>query len=556
METVEFTYDAAMFREVFETQFTWLCGFERNVRRYGQKTALFDPSSGRAWTYRQLDAVTNQLAHALQRDGVGHGDVVLYQLFNSPEFAFCYLAPQKLGAINAPANYNLAAGETASLLERNRPRVYLYDAEVRQMACHALELSGYRPERIIMVDSPGAAGPAPEGHILFSDYLAGQPQTPVTPDCRPHIYDEVTRLFTSGTTGLPKGVPLNHVTEVLSAHDVMMNFPLNADDRTMNMTPWFHRGGLHSGGLTPALYAGGEVVVLRTFQPKLCLEYAEKYKVTFLIGVPAVLEMLANTQQKRAYDLSSLHGIVTMGAPLEKAACERYHRVLTPNIFNGYGTTETFWNTFLRPAELPAMAGSAGRACTDDEVRVVKYCEDRRAEPDELAAQDNCEVGEVIIRSPTKCTYCYSDSAQVSHEKFYKGWLYTGDLATWDENQFLFLRGRKDDMLICSGENIYPAQIEEVLNTHPKVRDCIVTAVPDKTRGQAVAAYIVADDASLTVSEMIDFCNRSPMLSQYKRPRYYRFVDALPLTATGKKQHFKIREQAAQDLAAGLLRRS
>lgn len=553
---MEFTYDAAMFREVFETQFTWLCGFERNVRRYGGKTALFDPLSGRSWTYRQLDEITNQFAHALQQSGVGHGDVVLYQLLNSPEFAFCYLAPQKLGAINAPANYNLAAGETAHLLESNRPKVYLYDAEVRQMACKALELSSYRPEHIIMVDALGTAGQPPAGHLLFSSYLAGHPQTPVTPACTPHIYDEVTRLFTSGTTGLPKGVPLNHVTEVLSAHDVMMNFPLNADDRTMNMTPWFHRGGLHSGGLTPTLYAGGEVVVLRTFQPKLCLEYTEKYKVTFLIGVPAVLEMLANTQQKRAYNLSSLHGIVTMGAPLEKAACERFHQVLTPNIFNGYGTTETFWNTFLRPAELSAMAGSAGRACTDDEVRVVKSYDDRRAEPDELVVQDNCEVGEVIIRSPTKSTFCYSGNAQVSHEKFYKGWLYTGDLATWDENQFLFLKGRKDDMMICSGENIYPAQIEEVLNTHPKVRDCIVTAVPDKTRGQAIAAYIVAADDSLTVSDMIDFCNHSPMLSQYKRPRYYRFVQALPFTATGKKQHYKIREQAAQDLKEGLLRRS
>lgn len=251
--------------------------------------------------------------------------------------------------------------------------------------------------------------------------------------------------------------------------------------------------------------------------------------------MPAVLEMLANTQQKRAYNLSSLHGIVTMGAPLEKAACERFHQVLTPNIFNGYGTTETFWNTFLRPAELPAMAGSAGRACTDDEVRVVKSYDDRRAEPDELVVQDNCEVGEVIIRSPTKSTFCYSGNAQVSHEKFYKGWLYTGDLATWDENQFLFLKGRKDDMMICSGENIYPAQIEEVLNTHPKVRDCIVTAVPDKTRGQAIAAYIVAADDSLTVSDMIDFCNHSPMLSQYKRPRYYRFVQALPFTGHRQK---------------------
>ena len=553
---MDFTYDITMFKEMFETQFTWLGGFERNVRRFGDRTALFDPASNRSWTYEQLDGAANQLAHALQHDGVGRSDVVMYQLLNSPAFAFCYIAPQKLGAINSPANYNLAPGETAKILEHNRPKVYLYDADVREMACQALALSSYQPERVVMVDYSGNAGPAPEGHIRFEDYLAPYGTGPVEMAHIPHIYDEVTRLYTSGTTSLPKGVPLNNVNEVLSAHDVMMNFPLNSTDRTMNMTPWFHRGGLHSGGLTPTLYAGGEVVILRSFNPKVCLEYVEKYGVTFLIGVPAVLGMLANTQEKRNYDLHTLRGIVTMGSPLEKAACNRFHQVLTPNIFNGYGTTETFWNTFLRPYELPEMAGSAGRACTDDEVRVVHAYDDRKAEPEDVVAEDNQEVGEVIIKSPAKSTCSYYNNPEMNRQKFYKGWLYTGDLATWDDHQFVSICGRKDDMIICSGENIYPTQIEEVLNIHPKVHECIVTAVPDKTRGQAVAAYIIPEDDSLTVAEMIDYCNKSPMLSQYKRPRYYRFVQELPFTATGKKQHFKIKELAAQDLAAGLLRRN
>jgi long-chain acyl-CoA synthetase len=245
-----------------------------------------------------------------------------------------------------------------------------------------------------------------------------------------------------------------------------------------------------------------------------------------------------------------------MGAPLEKAACLRYLETLTPNIFNGYGTTETFWNTFLRPYDLPDMSGSAGRSCTDDEVRVVKTYEDTKAEPDDMVAQDNTEVGEVIIKSPSKSTFSYYNNEEMTKQKFYKGWLYTGDLATWDDNQFISICGRKDDMIICSGENIYPVQIEEVLNAHPKIKECIVTSVPDKVRGQAVVAYIIPADTSLTVAECIEYCNESPMLSSYKRPRYYRFVEELPFTATGKKQHFVMKEMAVDDLANGLLRRS
>ena len=129
-----YTYDADRFRAVFERSFTWLAGFERNVRRFPDKTAMIDPAAGKSWTYAELDADTNRLARALQSAGVGEGDVVLYQLYNSPQFAFCYIAPQKLGAVNSPVNFNLSAGETARLLDRDRPKVYVYDCDVADMA--------------------------------------------------------------------------------------------------------------------------------------------------------------------------------------------------------------------------------------------------------------------------------------------------------------------------------------------------------------------------------------------------------------------------------------
>ena len=550
-----YTYDLSMFQETFESEFTWLNGFMRNVRRFGYRPAAIFPAENREWSYVQLNAEANRLANRMKADGIKKSDVVFMQLFNSPEFLFAYIATQKIGAIINPANFNLSPGETAEIINHNQPRVYIYDAEMVKTAVKALSLCTHKPEVVVAVNHSVKDFAAPEGHVLYEDYVKDAEETDPPIDFAPHIYDEIVRLQTSGTTGTPKGVPLNNVNEVLSAHDVIMHFPLNPTDITMNMTPWFHRGGLHSGGPTPTLYVGGAVVIMRTFNPKVTLKYVETYKITFLTGVPSVLTLLATKQEKHPKDISSLKGIITMGSPLEKEQCIRFMKVLTPNLFNGYGTTETFWNTFLRPFDLPEMSGTAGRSCTDDEVRIVKVYDDRKAEPDELAATDNVEEGEVIIKCPQKSTYCYVNNPQSTKEKFYKGWMYTGDIGTWDEKQFITIAGRKDDMIISKGENIYPARIEEVINLHPKVSECIVTGVPDSTRGESLAAYVIKADDSLTVQELLEYCSESPNLSKYQVPRYYRFVTELPHTATGKKQHFVIKKQAREDLKNGLLLR-
>lgn len=323
----------------------------------------------------------------------------------------------------------------------------------------------------------------------------------------------------------------------------------------MNTTPWFHRGGLHCAGPCPTFYAGSALVIQGKFDALTTLKYVGKYKITFLVGVPTVLEALADVQERQGLDIASLKGIVTMGSPLERSACIRYQKVLTPNIFNGYGTTETFWNTFLRPFDLPDNAGTAGASCVDDDVRVVKVYEDRKASTDDLVKMDGMEVGEVIICSPAKSPYTYINNEKATEEKYSDGFIYTNDLATWDENQFITIVGRKDDMIISSGENIYPTEVEAVLNLHPKVKDCIVTSVPDKVRGQIVTAYVVRCDDSLTVEELDEYCKNSNDIANFKRPRYYRFTEQIPFNATGKKLHVKIKEQAEKDHKNGLLYR-
>lgn len=544
-----------MFRRSFESGFTWLEGFMRNVRRYGNHEALFDPSIPQIWSYKELNAEANKLANAILEKGVTKGDVVMFRLCNCPEFIFTYLACHKIGAVACPINFRISAGEVAQTIDDSMPIVFVYSAEDKSDVAQALADSKHKPTTVIAVEDEAHTTPIP-GASLYRDFTRYSKDSDPEFDWSLSIYDETSRLYTSGTTGKPKGVCLTSINEVLSAHDVMIHFPLSPVDKTLNTTPWFHRGGLHSGGVTPTLYVGGCVVVMRKFEPVATLKYIEDYKLTYVTGVPNVLALLTLEQEKNGYDLSSLRGIVTMGSPLERSACIQYQKILTPNIFNGYGTTESFWNTFLRPHDLPAMSGTAGSSCADDDVRVVKVFDDRKARPDELASQDNNEVGEVIIKSHAKSAYFYYNNEPETDRKFSDGFLYTNDLATWDKNQFITIVGRKDDMIISGGENIYPTQIEEVLNSHTKVSDCIVTAAPDKVRGEVVTAYVVKGDESLTVAELEEFCKNSRMISNYKRPRYYRFISEIPFNATGKKLHYKMKEMAKEDLLNGLLVRA
>jgi acyl-CoA synthetase (AMP-forming)/AMP-acid ligase II len=540
-----YRYDPSAFRQVFERHFTYLAGVQRNSHRYAGRHALHDPAGGRRWTYAELWADTGRLAASLAEAGVRAGDAVVFSLFNGPEFVLAWLATVRLGAVAAPINFRLSPGEVAYVLDDSRPRAFVYDAALAETAAAALMRADHEPRLVAAV---GDADTTTVARLIE----AGDPHA--IPDLPPDIstYAETTRLYTSGTTGMPKGVSLSGLVDVLSAHDVIMHFPLTPEDRTLNMTPWFHRGGLYSGGPNPVLYCGAESVALRQFDPATVLDWVAEHGLTFLIGAPTNLAMLAAEQTARPRDLSTLNGIVTMGAPLDREACLRYQETLTPRIFNGYGTTEAFWNTFLRPSDLPEHAGSAGRACTDDDVAVVHIYDDRPADPDDHVAKDGSEVGEVVVRS-IKSGYAYVNQPDEQAARFRNGWLYIGDLATWDEDEYVTIVGRKDDMIISGGENVHPTQVEAVLAEHPGIVDAAVVGLPDGRWGELVVAYVVATDPELDAAACEAHCHSHPMLAAYKRPRAYRFVTELPMTATGKKVHYQLREQAQRDAADGLL---
>ena len=538
------------FKKIFESHYTWIEGFMRNVRRYPEKTALIDPLRKLTQNYKLLNAEVNRLSNTLMANDFQPHDIVMVLLKNCPEFVYAYIAAHKMHGVCCPVSFRLSAGELAWAMTDAKPRVFIYDVRFDETVKEALRLSSYQPEHVIVV-----GGKENADAVTYPEFVAGGSEEEPAFVCDYYTYDETLRLYTSGTTGRPKAVPLLSINEVLSAHDVMMELPMNDEDITMNTTPWFHRGGIHSAGPAVVFYAGASLVIMDKFNAIDTLDYAEKYHITYVIGVPTVLDALADEQEKHPRKLTSIRGCIAMGSPLEREACIRYKTVLTPNIFNGYGTTETFWNTMLRPGDVLSHAGSAGRSCVDDDVRVVKIYEDRKGEPDELVAQDGSEVGEVIMCSPAKSPYQYHNNDAASADKYYKGFVYTNDLATWDKDQFVTILGRMDDMIISSGENIYPAEVEAVLDAHPAVKESIVTSVPDKVRGQIVTAYVVTDNPDLTPEDLDEFCKESPEIANFKRPRYYRFVDSVPHNATGKRMHRQMKEQAKEDLKNGLLYR-
>ena len=241
MEKQTLTYDVQMFRDTFENEFTYLNGFLRNVHRFKERTALTCPQRERSWSYPQVNAACNKLSHALMADGVEKQQIVMYQLFNCAEFVFLYLAPQKIGAINSPINFRLSYGETAYILDDSKPKVYFYDSELKETAEKALNMAKHKPDRVVMVDVTGKEKPF-AGSITYEDYVRNKSEA--DPEVRrpSGIYSEVTRLYTSGTTGMPKGVPLNNINEIMSAHDVMMHFPLGPDrqdhEHDSMVPPW------------------------------------------------------------------------------------------------------------------------------------------------------------------------------------------------------------------------------------------------------------------------------------------------------------------------------
>ena len=516
---------------------------------FAERNALTCLATGRTLTYRELDRITNQLSNRFREDGFKKGDVMMVCLYNTFHLPVSMLGAWKNLQIFSPINFRLSPGEVRIHLEDSEPKVFIYDSDLDETIEKALQLSRHKPDVLISTHRSCV-----NRSIEFDDYIRNAfEEDPNVLDRIKKIdplHDEIERLYTSGTTGLPKGVKFSSHSLLNIAFKTAYNNHYTNQDKLMNLTPWFHQGGICTT-VQPGLLAGSHIFGLKKFDAEEALDYIENQNITFLAGAPTTFNAMAIAQKKRRRDLRSLRLIHSMGSPATSREFLLWQEVFTNDVVNSYGTTETASTLCLKSDIHPIKekAGSAGRPFIFVQARVVKlYEEDGRGEPTELARKDGNEIGQIIVKTPGMLDG-YHNRPEEERKKLYKGWFYTGDTATWDEEGFITVQGRTDDMFVSGGENIFPQPIEEVLEKHPKVKECIVVGMPDEKWGQITVAYIVPKNEIPTVEELDKHCLDDPGLANYKRPRYYQFVDELLYTATGKKLRYKMKERAIQEEA-------
>ncbi len=544
-----FDVDYTVFKELWEKEYTLTRQLYRNNLKWPDKTAIIDPYRNKTLTYRKWSEVSNKFANALLDFGVGTQDVVMGNLFNTYEWFIVYMASAKARCIFPALNFMLPEGQLCKLIDDSEPAVFVYDVGLKDVCLKAIELAENKPKLCIMCGE----GELPKGHVSLKKFIEGKSVKAPRTEKDVNWMDPILGLYTSGTTGLPKGFTLNHA---MIFFDCMMNSAMEKlDNECVNLAtnPLFHRGG-NTTGVIPTLHAGGAVVLMRSFDEDLALDYIEKYKVTHMVSAPTIYERMCNVQEKTPRDVSSLRALTSMGAPLDRESCLRMMKTLCPGIYNGYGTADGHWVTMLWPHELPEKAGTIGRAIAEDIIKVIRVDLGHRADPENPTHEcpkDGKTEGEIALRT-MHCPYGYLNRPEDTGKVFpYKGWQLPGDTAVWDADGYITIRGRTDDMIITGAENVHPVVVEEALKEHPQVIDVFVTGAPSKEWGETIVAYVAKSDPSLTESDLEEFCKDHPRLARYQRPRYYKFVDQkeLPFNPAGKKLHYIIKERAKKDFS-------
>lgn len=494
-----------------------------NIGQWVSKRAMLEPDSmmlvcddGRAYTWEEFNRRVNRLANALPGIGVTSGERVAVLFPNIPEFLEVLFATGKTGAIMVPLNFRLAPPELAYILDDCGATALIYDPDFAVQAA-ALKDLARGVKRFIRVGEG-----ADEGETDYEEWVSGYPDT------EPDVAGEVTLddphfiMYTSGTTGRPKGAVLTHGNTQWNGVNAVLTYGLDDEHVNLVAAPLFHIGGL-SAGATPTLYGGGTVVLSRYFVPDTVLEMIEKYKVNTMFGIPVMFLLMSQVERFDRTDFSSMRFFIAGGAPCPVPLIEKYlEKGVTFN--QGYGLTETAPAvTALPEADALRKRGSAGLPLFHVDVMIVD--EDDGELP-------RGEMGEIVIRGPNVFKEYWHMPEQTA-ETLKGGWFHTGDMGRIDEEGYLYILDRKKDMIISGGENIYPAEVEDVIHRHPKVEDVGVIAMRDEKWGEApLALVVVREGEELTEEEIIEFCGDK--LARYKTPGKAIFISELPRTPTGK----------------------
>ena len=477
---------------------------------------------GRSMTYAELDDRVNRLAHALRGLGVRPGDRVAYLGANHPAFLETMFATAGLGAVFVPFNTRLAAPEIAYMLDDSGTSVLVWAPELSETVAAV----GDRPtlRHRIGVGDPGDSG--------YQALMARGEPTPI--DSPVDLDDLCMIMYTSGTTGSPKGAMLTHGNLTWNCYNLLVDLDLASDEVALISAPMFHTAALNQTAL-PVFLKGGTNVLVSKFDPENTFHLIKEHGITLVFGVPAMFRQISLSPRWAVADLSTIRILHCGGAPVPETMIRTYQeRGLT--FVQGYGMTEASPGTlFLRPEESVRKAGSAGTPCFFTDVRVVG--------PD-LVDTAPGEIGEVIVQGPNVMAGYWhrpddTDTATAG------GWLHSGDAAVVDDEGFVFIVDRIKDMIISGGENIYPAEVEKVIYEHPAVKECAVVGVPDERWGEVGRAVVVLrDDAPAEPEEILGFLDGR--VARYKIPKSVVLVDGLPRNAAGKLLRNEIRRRHAQ----------
>ncbi len=499
-----------------------LCGdwIGRWGRSFPEREALVDIVKNRRFTYGQLSDDVYRLSNFLRTElGIGHGDRVACLAFNRSEYIILFFALSRLGAILVPLNFRLAPDEFLYYLEDSKPKAFFFDEDnqetVRKMKDKA-SLEDY-----VCFDRDDSVG---RSLANAWDSLSKEPP----PEVEIAADDPQLIIYTSGTTGLPKGVILTHGMITWNSINTNLGWGLRRGERTILHSAMFYTAGWNVFTL-PLFHTLGTNILISRFDAELVLELIEKEKITVFFGVPTMFQMLIESPEFKGTEFSDVWFMVSGGAPLTREIFETFQKEKGIHLWEGYGLTEVGPNNFMADGKL----GTVGHPMPHVDIRIID--QDGKNVP---GKQD----GELLIKGEHICAG-YWNKPEITAESIKDGWFYTGDLAKIDEDGHLSIVGRKKDMYISGGINVYPAEIERVIETHEKVAGVAVIGVEDKKWGEVGKAIIeVNQDGTITLEALQDFL--SDKLGKFKIPKYMAIVDELPRTAASEKvQKFILKKQ-------------
>jgi fatty-acyl-CoA synthase len=480
-----------------------------------KSVAIQDADSGKSFTYQQLFETSNRLAHYLKNHyQIEKGDRVAVLSMNELEYVALFFATQRLQAILVPINFRLTAREVAHILSDSEAKLLIHQ---RQFAGVVEQIQKSEPKAmpkaLMYFDGADSLTSVCESKTLPSDL---HPMDGVTTETPCMI------LYTSGTTGAPKGAVITQGMIFWNSVNTTLRLNLSQTDATLSFLPFFHTGGWNVL-TTPFLHRGARVILLKKFDPDRILKLCETEKVSILFGVPTMLDMMKHSPLFKQVDLKSVRYAIVGGEPMPMDLIRTWQDRGIP-VRQGFGLTEFGPNVFsLNEEHSTQKIGSIGFPNFYIDAKIV----DENGK--DLGAE---EIGELVLRGPM-CTPGYWKNPEATAQTIRDGWLHTGDLVRRDAEGFYYVVGRKKDMYISGGENVYPAEIEQFLRTHPAVREVAVIGVKDEKWGEVGKAFIVTHSSQpIETTELTSYCQSS--LAKYKIPKHFAFLSELPKGDSGK----------------------